>query len=262
MNEIKIFKSEEFGEIRCCLIDNEIWFVGRDVIKDLGYDLSTGTSYTQYIKKYCDEEDIKNYNKETQVYIALEFDYKKLGQRGGLLINEYALYDLALESPLPSAKKFKRWITHEVIPQIRKTGGYIPLNNEDDEETIMAKALIIANNTINKKDELIKQIQPKADWFDEFMSSEGSYNSTQIAKLFKLSSVQKLNKLLNENKIIYRKGKNWLPYADVDESWYKLVVGNSNEHSYSQLKFTPKGVYEISKTLEINFTEEDLKELA
>lgn len=94
------------------------------------------------------------------------------------------------------------------------------------------------------------------------MNSEGSYNSTQVAKLFKLSSAQKLNKLLNENKIIYKKGKSWLPYADVNKSWYKLIVGNSNEHSYSQLKYTSKGVYEISKILEIKLTEEDLKELA
>lgn len=258
MNEIKIFKSEEFGEIRCCLIDNEPWFVGKDVVNRLGYEINKTTSYTKYINQYCDEDDIKKLNNSTAELFGIE----DAGRKGELLINEYALYDLALESPLPSAKKFKRWITHEVIPQIRKTGGYIPLNNEDDEETIMAKALIIANNTINKKNELIKQIQPKADWFDEFMNSEGSYNSTQVAKLFKLSSAQKLNKLLNENKIIYKKGKSWLPYADVNKSWYKLIVGNSNEHSYSQLKYTSKGIYEISKLLKINFTEEDLKELA
>lgn len=257
MNEIKIFKSEEFGEIRCCLIDNDPWFVGKDVVNRLGYEINKTTSYTKYIKQYCDEDDIKKLNNSTAELFGIE----DAGRKGELLINEYALYDLALESPLPSAKNFKRWITHEVIPQIRKTGGYIPLNNEDDEETIMAKALIIANNTINKKDELIKQIQPKADWFDEFMNSEGSYNSTQIAKLFKLSSAQKLNKLLHKNKIIYKQSKNWLPYANIDESWYNLVVGNSNEHSYSQLKFTSKGVYEISKILKIKLTEEDLKEL-
>ncbi len=108
----------------------------------------------------------------------------------------------------------------------------------------------------------IEEQKPKVDWFNSFLNSEGSYNSTQVAKLFKLSSAQKLNKLLNENKIIYKKGKNWLPYANIDESWYNLVVGNSNEHSYSQLKFTSKGVYEISKILEIKLTEEDLKELA
>lgn len=108
----------------------------------------------------------------------------------------------------------------------------------------------------------IEEQKPKVDWFNSFLNSEGSYNSTQIAKLFKLSSAQKLNKLLNENKIIYKQSKNWLPYANINESWYNLVIGNSNEHSYSQLKFTPKGVYEISKILEIKLTEEDLKELA
>ena len=124
MNELQIFTNEEFGEIRVIEIDNEPWFVGKDVVIALGYDLATGTSYTQYIKKYCSEEDVKNYNKKTQVYIALELDYKELGQRGGLLINEYALYDLVFESPLPQAKAFKSWVTHEVLPSIRKTGKY------------------------------------------------------------------------------------------------------------------------------------------
>lgn len=108
----------------------------------------------------------------------------------------------------------------------------------------------------------IEEQKTKVDWFNSFLNSEGSYNSTQIAKLFKLSSAQKLNKLLHENKIIYKKSDSWLPYANIDKSWYKLNVGSKNEHSYSQLKFTSKGVYEISKILEIKLTEEDLKELA
>ena len=78
----------------------------------------------------------------------------------------------------------------------------------------------------------------------------------------KLPSAQKLNKLLNENKIIYKQGKNWYTYSNVDKSWYKLIVGNSNEHNYSQLKFTPKGVYEISKLLQIEFDEEDLEQIS
>ena len=73
---------------------------------------------------------------------------------------------------------------------------------------------------------------------------------------------ENMEKILNENKIIYKKGTNWLPYSDVDKSWYKLIVGSNNEHNYSQLKFSPKGVYEISKLLEIEFKEEDLKKLA
>lgn len=113
-----------------------------------------------------------------------------------------------------------------------------------------------------RRAELSKKRDDKANWFDIFLSSEGTYNSTQVAKLFKISSARKLNKLLNEHKIIYKQGKNWYTYSEVDKSWYKLIVGNSNEHSYSQLKFTPKGVYEISKLLGIDFTEEDLEQLA
>lgn len=113
-----------------------------------------------------------------------------------------------------------------------------------------------------RRAELSKERDEKANWFDDFLNSNGCYSSTQVAKLFKLSSAQKLNKILNENKIIYKKGTNWLPYSDVDKSWYKLIVGSNNEHNYSQLKFSPKGVYEISKLLEIEFEEEDLKKLA
>lgn len=108
----------------------------------------------------------------------------------------------------------------------------------------------------------IEKQKPKVNWFDDFLNSEGTYNSTQVAKLFKLSSAQKLNKLLNENKIIYKQGKNWYTYSYVDKSWYKLIAGSNNEHSYSQLKFTSKGVYEISKLLGIKFEEEDLENLA
>ena len=94
MNELQIFTNEEFGEIRVIEIDNEPWFVGKDVVIALGYNLATGTSYTQYIKKYCSEEDVKNYNKETQFQYVLDLDYKKLGQKGGLLINEFGIQDL------------------------------------------------------------------------------------------------------------------------------------------------------------------------
>ena len=110
--------------------------------------------------------------------------------------------------------------------------------------------------------EKIEKDKPKVNWFDDFLNSEGTYNSTQVAKLFKISSAQKLNKLLNENRIIYKQGKNWYTYSNVDKSWYKLIAGNNNEHSYSQLKFTSKGVYEISKLLGIEFEEEDLENLA
>ena len=120
MNELMLFNDDEFGKIRGKLLDELCWLVGRDVVRDLGYDLSTGTSYTQYIKKYCDEKDIKKLNKCD----AHLFGIDDAGRKGELLINEYALYDLVFESPLPQAKAFKSWVTHEVLPSIRKTGKY------------------------------------------------------------------------------------------------------------------------------------------
>ena len=113
-----------------------------------------------------------------------------------------------------------------------------------------------------RRAELSKERDEQSSWFNDFMNGKGTYNSTQVAKLFKLSSGRKLNQILNENKIIYKQGTNWLPYANVDKDWYKLIIGNKNEHSYSQLKFTPKGIYEISKLLNVEFNEEDLKKLA
>lgn len=123
VNEIMAFTNEVFGSVRATKIDEKVWFFGKDVIECLGYDLS-GNSYTVFIKRHCDEEDYVLVDSKTQVQNILEFDYKQLGQRGGYLINEYGVIDLVLGSPLPQAKAFKKWITHEVIPSVLQTGSY------------------------------------------------------------------------------------------------------------------------------------------
>ena len=105
----------------------------------------------------------------------------------------------------------------------------------------------------------IEEQKPRVNWFDKFMSSEGLYTSTQVAKVLHISSAKRLNTILNEEKIIYRQGKVWLPYVSTDKSWYKLIVGSSENHSYSQLKFTPKGIYGISKILDVSLKEEDVQ---
>ena len=116
-NKLQVFKNEEFGEIRTLEIDGEPYFVGKDVASVLGYkDLKHS------ILDHVDEED--RVNSKTQGQNAPEF-----GQRGTWLINESGLYSLILSSKLPTAKKFKRWVTSEVLPTIRKTGGYV--NDED-----------------------------------------------------------------------------------------------------------------------------------
>jgi anti-repressor protein len=173
-------------------------------------------------------------------------------------LTEDGLYEVLMQSRKPIAKAFKKEVK-QILKQIRMTGGYIPTTQEDDEETILAKAFLIAQRTIEKKNKLIEEMTPRVNWFDKFMSSEGLYTSTQVAKVLHISSAKRLNTILNEEKIIYKQGGSWLPYVSTDKSWYKLIVGSSENHSYSQLKFTPKGIYEISKILDISLKEEDVQ---
>ncbi len=119
MNEIQIYNNPEFGEIRTLTIDGEPWFVGKDVAEALGYEAPKNA-----IPSHVDEDDRVLVNAETQHRFSAEFSYKELGQRGGWLINESGLYSLILSSKLPGAKKFKRWVTSEVLPSIRKTGNF------------------------------------------------------------------------------------------------------------------------------------------
>ncbi|WP_291653954.1 BRO family protein [Clostridium sp.] len=108
--EIQIFKNEEFGNIRGLQIDGDSWLVGKDATIALGY-----SNFSDALKRHVDEEDKKK--------IAFH-DYPELGNKGAVLINESGLYSLILRSDMPKAKQFKRWVTSEVLPSIRKTGSY------------------------------------------------------------------------------------------------------------------------------------------
>ena len=159
-NELQVFTNEEFGNVRVVTINGDGWLVGKEVVETLGYDLSTNR-YGIYISKYVDEEDKLDCNSQSSFGI----DYKELGQRGGILINESGLYSLVLNSKLPQAKRFKKWVTSEVLPTLRKTGGYVA--NDDlflntylpfaDETTkLMFKTTL---ETVRKQNELIKSQQ-------------------------------------------------------------------------------------------------------
>ena len=244
MNDLMVFNNVEFGEIRVVNINNEPYFIGKDVAGALQYKNTRDA-----LIKHVDDED----KADVVVYDGRQ-------NRKMVAINESGVYSLIFGSKLESAKKFKRWVTSEVLVQIRQTGGYIPVKETDSDEEILAKALLIANRTLEKKDKLIAEMTPKASWFDEFINSDGLYTSTQVAKMLGFHSAQELNKKLNEMKIIYKQNKSWLPYADVDTTWFKLLVGAKNEHNYSSLKFTAKGIVEISNRLNIDLNEKDLKE--
>lgn len=121
MNELQIFNNEEFGQIRTVEIDGEIYFVGKDITEVLGY-----ANASKAITDHVDEED--KLNNES---------LSSLGQRGGWLINESGLYSLILSSKMPNAKKFKRWVTSEILPTLRKTGSYEMPNMSTEMKAIL-----------------------------------------------------------------------------------------------------------------------------
>ena len=171
MNDIQIFKHEDFGQVRVVYKDNESWFIGMDITEKLGYQ-----NGSRDINRHTDEED----REEVNVFDGIQ-------NRKMIAINESGLYSLILSSKLAGAKKFKRWVTSEVLPQIRKTGGYIPMNEEENEQDILAKALLIAQNTLRKRDELLKakdkELGEKNRFLNQISASSNSILVRDVAHL-------------------------------------------------------------------------------
>lgn len=164
MNELQIFKSDEFGEIRTVTIENEPWFVGKDVAEALGY-----SNASKALMDHVDACD--KLNNET---------LSSLGQRGGWIINESGLYALIFGSKLESAKRFKRWVTAEVLPTIRKTGSYKPAPQGKE---LLALAVLEAQKTIEEKNKEIERMKPKEVFADAVAGSENSILIGDLAKL-------------------------------------------------------------------------------
>lgn len=259
MNELEVFKNEEFGEIRTLVINEEPWFIGKDIATALGYKDTSDA-----LKRHVDNED----------RLTRKFTYS--GQnREMYIINESGLYSLVLSSKLPLAKKFKKWITSEVIPTIRKTGGYV--NNDDifintylpfaDENT---KQLFRATlTTVRKQNEIIesqkleiatqnqqiKEMQPKVSYYDIVLQCKDLLAINVIAKDYGWAAI-KMNKFLHEQHIQYKQGDTWLLYQEYAEMGYTSTKTNKYEgkNGYNHVKvhtyWTQKGrlfIYELMK---------------
>ena len=179
-SEIKIFKHPEFGSIRVTEQNGEPWFVAKDIAERLGYKDTVNA-----IKSHVDDEDKAGWRITTQ-----------FGEKEAVIINESGLYSLVLSSKLPNAKKFKRWVTSEVLPAIRRTGGYIAAKEDDTPEEIMARALLIANDTIQRQKEhiewanaKIEQDKPKVLFADSVSASDSTILVGELAKLCKQNGV-------------------------------------------------------------------------
>lgn len=219
MNDLQIFNNEEFGVIRTVTKDNEPWFVASDICKAL--DLSNPTMATQRLD---DDEKAKF----------------SLGLSGGdtNCVNEYGLYNLVLASRKKEAKEFKRWITHEVIPSIRKNGGYIAGQETLSDEELMAKALLVANNKIKERDAIIERQQakiesdkPKTIFADAVSTSHTSILVGDLAKLICQNGVQIGQKRLFQ----------WLR-----DNGYLIKCGNS--YNMPVQRFVEQGLFEVKES--------------
>ncbi|WP_461467109.1 phage antirepressor [Parvimonas micra] len=236
MQELKIFENEQFGRVRTLQIENEAYFIAIDVCNILGL-----TNPTVAISR-LDEDEVTKFN---------------LGGLSGEtnIVNEYGLYNLILASRKPQAKAFKRWITHEVIPSIRKHGVYATdelLNNPDflidaltklKEEREKRIALEIDNNI---KAQQIGELKPKADYVDKILKSKSLMTITQIAKDYGMSGT-KLNSILHELKVQYKQSNQWLLYSKYHDKGYThsepFVVNQADGTTKTRLttKWTNKG---------------------
>lgn len=235
MNELQIFTNKELGEIRALEINNEPWFVGKDIATILGYSNSRDA-----LKKHVDEED-------KQVIQKSQFATFEIPNRGMTIINESGLYSLILHSKLPNARKFKRWVTSEVLPQIRQTGGYIPFSQEESDEEILAKALIIAQNTLAKKNEIIEGMKPKVEYHDKVLNVDKLVTTTDIAKDLGMTARELHNKL-HDMKIIFKTGNHWTFYAKYQTRIPLYADYQIGEHGQI-LKWTERGRKWIIKLL-------------
>ena len=212
-NAIKIFENEEFGSVRTMEINGEPYFVGKDVAEILGY-----ANTSKALIDHVDDED--KLNNET---------LSSLGQRGGWLINESGLYSLILSSKLPTAKKFKRWVTSEILPAIRKTGSY-SIQSKPDSYTIedpAARARRWAEEYEEKKalEAKIEEQKPLVEYAEHIQASKDVIDMKSMAKLASKNGIKigrnKLFSFLRDRKILDREN---IPYANyMDKEWFQVV---------------------------------------
>ena len=240
MNELQIFKNPEFGEIRTVEVNNEPWFVGKDVASVLGYAKTRNA-----IATHVDDDD----KKDAPIQGALG------GEQNMTIINESGLYSLILSSKLPTAKKFKHWVTSEVLPTIRKHGAYMT------PETLQAAILnpdtmiqlcqqLKAEQDKNRELQAVnsqlvvdKQImKPKADYFDELVERNTLTNFRETAQQLGVGQKEFINFLL-EKKYVYRdKRGNLKAYAGHDDLFQvKECFNEKTKWAGTQTLVTPKG---------------------
>lgn len=220
--DVQIFKNEELGALRTVLIDNEPWFVGRDVAEILGY-----SNTRDAMRKHVDAEDKK-------ILKSQNATLENMPNRGLQIINESGLYSLILSSTLPNAKQFKRWVTSEVLPSIRKHGAY--LTEQKVEEVLLNPDTIIKLATQLKQERearmqaeaLNEANRPKVEFANAVAGSDGTISMADLAKLLKQNGVRtgrdRLYNWMREHGYLMKHGvsRNTPTQRAMEAGWFKV----------------------------------------
>lgn len=204
MNEIKIFENPEFGSVRTAVIDGDPWFVANDVAKALGYARPADA-----VSAHCKGSVIRRY-------------LTNGGEQNMKMIPEGDLYRLIIRSKLESAERFERWLFDDVVPTIRKTGGYYLPQTYAEALRALADKAEEAERLAKQNEEktaLIESMQPKVSYYDLVLQSKDLMRTTEIAKDYGMSA-EKFNKLLSENKIQFKQSNRWFLYARYEGMGY------------------------------------------
>ena len=199
MNEIQIFQNQEFGAIRTMSNEQgEVMFCGKDVALALGYKKPENA-----VAIHVESDD-----KTSTLIQGSGSNYKSQA----IFINESGLYSLILSSKLESAKRFKHWVTGEVLPNIRKQGGYMIAKQGESDKDILARALQIMQTAIKRRDEEIARLKPRANYADQVLDSIDCITTTQLAEKLGMTD-QELNRRLCEMRIQYWQSGQYMLYA-------------------------------------------------
>lgn len=238
MQALQTFNFEELP-VRTLTVDNEPYFVGKDVAEILGY-----SNTRDALSKHVDEDD-------KEILTSRNTTLENLPNRGLTAVNESGLYSLIFSSKLESAKRFKRWVTSDVLPAIRKHGIYATdsvientLNNPDYIINILTEYKKEKEQNLLLQQEM-GELKPKADYVDEILKSTGTLATTQIAADYGISA-QKLNKLLHEARLQRKVNKQWVLYSEhmgksyTESDTIPIVRSDGREDTVLQTRWTQK----------------------
>lgn len=248
MNDLKIFENGEFGKVRTVLVDDEPYFVGKDVAEILEYQ-----NGSRDINRHVEKMDRKK---------SMVFDGKQ--NKETILINESGLYSLILSSKMPRAREFKHWVTSEILPSIRRHGLYAVDEVLANPDMLINALTALKEERANRErleevnavqQQQIAELQPKASYYDVVLNCKDALSVSVIAKDYGWSA-KKMNQYLHEHGVQYKQGSTWLLYARYAEQGYTSTRTNTHlgkdgdVHTSVHTYWTQKGrlfIYDLLK---------------